>query len=79
MALRASYAIEQRWELSGEARMLVQNNQKTRDFGALLTVYRGFGDNAKVGLGYNFGSFSDDLRDTTQDDRGLFLNLQAKF
>jgi hypothetical protein len=79
VALRATYAIEQRWELSGEARMLVQNDQDTRDFGALLTVYRGFGDNAKVGLGYNFGSFSDDLRDTTQDDRGLFLNLQAKF
>ncbi|MGL4234739.1 MAG: hypothetical protein ACRCSW_01570, partial [Tabrizicola sp.] len=79
VALRATYAIEQRWEISGEARMLVQVDQDTRDFGTLLTVYRSFGDNAKLGLGYNFGSFSDDLRDTTLDDEGLFLNLQAKF
>lgn len=33
----------------------------------------------KVGLGDNFGAFSDDLRDTTLDDPGLFPNLQAKF
>jgi hypothetical protein len=79
VALRATYAIEQRWEVSGEARMLVLNDQDTSDFGTLLTVYRSFGDNAKVGLGYNFGSFSDDLRDTSLDDEGLFLNLQAKF
>ncbi|NJM82337.1 MAG: hypothetical protein HC844_07450 [Tabrizicola sp.] len=79
VALRATYAIEQQWEISGEARVLVLNDQDTRDYGTLLTVYRNFGDNAKIGLGYNFGSFSDDLRDTTLDDEGLFLNLQAKF
>jgi hypothetical protein len=32
-----------------------------------------------VGVGYNFGKFSDDLTDLTQDDQGLFLNLVAKF
>jgi hypothetical protein len=78
-ALRATYAIEQQWEISGEARVLVLNDQDASEYGALLTVYRNFGDNAKIGLGYNFGSFSDDLRDTTLDDEGLFLNLQAKF
>lgn len=79
VALRATYAIEQRWEITGEARMLVLRDKDSRDYGALLTVFRSFGDNAKLGLGYNFGTFSDDLRDTTQDDRGVFLNLQAKF
>ncbi len=79
VALRATYAIEQRWEVSAEARVLFLNDQNSRDFGTLLTFYRSFGDNAKLGLGYNFGSFSDDLRDTTLDDQGLFLNLQAKF
>ena len=29
--------------------------------------------------GYNFGSFSDDLRDLTLDDRGVFLNMVGKF
>ena len=79
VALRATYTIEQRWEISGEARMLILPDQDTTDFGALLTVYRNFGDNVKVGLGYNFGAFSDDLRDITQDDEGIFLNLQVKF
>jgi hypothetical protein len=78
-ALRATYAIEQQWELSGEARVLVLQDLDVSEYGALVTVYRSFGDNAKIGLGYNFGSFSDDLRDTTLDDEGLFLNLQAKF
>jgi hypothetical protein len=66
-------------EVTGEARILALNDEDVSEYGALLTVYRSFGDNAKLGLGYNFGSFSDDLRDTTLDDEGLFLNLQAKF
>ena len=79
VALRATYAIEQQWEVTAEARMLSLFDQRSRNFGTLLTVYRSFGDHAKLGLGYNFGTFSDDLRDTTLNDKGLFLNLQAKF
>ncbi len=78
-ALRATYDIDQLWEVSGEGRLLILPDADTKDYGALLTVYRSFGNNAKIGLGYNFGSFSDDLRDTTLDDEGIFLNLQAKF
>ncbi|WP_374434110.1 hypothetical protein [Tabrizicola sp.] len=79
LALRATYAFESNWELSGETRLLWLPDAEQTKTGTLLTVYRSFGDHAKVGLGYNFGEFSDDLRDTTLDDRGLFLNLQAKF
>jgi len=32
-----------------------------------------------VGAGYNFGRFSDDLRDLTLDDKGPFLNIVGKF
>ena len=78
-AIRATYSIDQMWEVSAEGRVLVQPHVDTRQTGTLLTVYRSFGNNAKIGLGYNFGSFSDDLRDTTQDDKGIFLNVQAKF
>jgi hypothetical protein len=45
----------------------------TTDYGALTALYRHVGDNFKVGLGYNFGSFSDDLRDLTLDDEGVIL------
>jgi hypothetical protein len=79
IALRASYTLVQDWELSAEGRMLVLPDSNAREFGGLATVYKSIGDNAKIGIGYNFGIFSDDLRDLTLDDRGLFLNLQAKF
>jgi hypothetical protein len=32
-----------------------------------------------VGVGYNFGRFSDDLRDLTLDDEGVFFNAVGKF
>lgn len=36
-------------------------------------------NNVKLGIGYNSGSFTDDLRGVTQNDEGCFLNLVAKF
>ena len=47
--------------------------------GALAAVYHHLGDNFKIGVGYNFGRFSDDLRDLTLNDQGIFLNAIAKF
>jgi hypothetical protein len=32
----------------------------------------------KLGIGYNFGAFSDDLRDLVHDDHGVFINLVGK-
>ena len=44
----------------------------------LAGVYRHINENLKLGAGYNFGHFSDDLRDQTFDDRGIFINLLGK-
>ena len=33
------------------------------------------GENFKLGAGYNFTDFSDDLTDLSYDNRGWFLNL----
>jgi hypothetical protein len=46
---------------------------------ALLAICRHVGDNFKVGVGYNFGRFSGDLRDLTLDDEGVFLNVLGTF
>lgn len=67
------------WALLGEMRVLHSENSNTTDYGALLAGYHRVGDNVKLGLGYNFGRFSDDLTDLTHDEKGLFLNLIAKF
>jgi hypothetical protein len=67
------------WDILAEARLLRMQEAGTTDFGAVGAVYRHFGDNFKVGVGYNFGRFSDDLRDLTLDDQGFFLNAIGKF
>jgi hypothetical protein len=43
--------------------------------GALATVSRYFGKHFKVGLGYNFTDFSDDLTDLSYDHSGAFLSV----
>jgi hypothetical protein len=48
------------------------NDRKT---GALLGVHRYLGDHFKVGVGYNFTDFSEDLTDLSYDHHGFFFNL----
>ena len=43
--------------------------------GALAMVSRYLGKHVKIGLGYNFTDFSDDLTDLNFDHQGVFLNL----
>jgi hypothetical protein len=43
--------------------------------GALATVSRYLGDHMKIGLGYNFTDFSENLTDLSFNHHGLFLNL----
>lgn len=77
--LRADLHVVNNWDMLLEGRVMYMPEAETTDFGALAAVYRHFGDNLKVGVGYNFGRFSDDLRDLTFNDRGVFLNVVGKF
>lgn len=77
--VRADFHVVKNWDALLEARVMHIPGQDTTDFGALVGIYRHFGDNFKVGVGYNFGRFSDDLRDLTFDDQGVFINLIGKF
>ena len=75
----ARYNMVDNWDILLEARHLDLVDAGSQETSALGAVYRHVGDNAKIGVGYNFGSFSDDLTDITRDDQGLFLNIIAKF
>ncbi|MBM2709969.1 TonB-dependent receptor [Mesorhizobium caraganae] len=77
--VRTDVHIVKSWDLLLEGRVLHMPEAETTDYGALAAVYRHVGDNFKVGVGYNFGSFSDDLRDLTLNDEGMFLNVVGKF
>lgn len=77
--VNARYHVTHSWDLLVEGRHLEARQAGLSETSALGAVYRHVGQHAKIGLGYNFGSFSDDLTDLVQDDRGIFINLVAKF
>jgi hypothetical protein len=76
--LRLDVQVTENWEALLEGRMLWAS-EGGKDTGVLSGVYRKMGGNFKIGVGYNFGRFSDDLRDMVADDHGVFINAIGKF
>lgn len=76
--LRVDVHVVQNWDVLIEGRVRSAPQAKSFDYGLLAAVYRHIGDNLKIGAGYNFGKFSDDLSDLTYDDGGVFLNIVGK-
>ena len=77
--LRADLNIVHNWDALAEARVLWQPQSDTADLGFLIAGYRHIGENFKIGVGYNFGRFSDDLRDQSFSSHGVFLNAVGQF
>ena len=73
--LRTDLRLWKHWEGVVEGRMLHLPDLNERRSGALLGIYRYLGDHFKVGVGYNFTGFSEDLRDLNYDHQGVFINL----
>jgi len=77
--MRLDWNVVHKWDLLAEGRVLATEGISATDLGALLALYRHFGNNAKVGLGYEWGQVSDDLTDINYTGSGVFLNMIAKF
>ena len=77
-ALQLRYRLFEKWEGLAEHRWL-----KVRDGGVrkgwLLGVDRRIGDNFKIGAGYNFTGFSDNLTELKYDQKGFFVNLAGYY
>jgi len=73
--LRADWRFRKGWESLAELRLLDLSDLDQRRGGALVAIYRYFGKHLKVGAGYNFTDFSDDLTDLSYDHQGVFINL----
>ncbi|MEO8200279.1 MAG: OmpA family protein [Gemmatimonadota bacterium] len=71
---RLDWRLVRSWEMLGEVRSLTVQDADVRS-GMLFGVYRHLTDNLKVGAGYNFTDYSDDLTDLSYRNRGIFLNL----
>jgi hypothetical protein len=78
-AVRADVRIIKEWDALAEIRQLSVKSASDKRLGALLGVYRHLGNNIKVGVGYNFTDFSDDLTDLSYNENGVFFNIIAKF
>ncbi len=77
--VRADWRFRGQWEVMVEARALEMEDLGETRSGSLVALSRYFGEHFKVGAGYNFTDFSDDLTDLDYDHRGLFLNLTGAF
>lgn len=77
--INARYHAVRDWDLLIENRVLWQEQTKSKQTSTLAAAYKHLGNNVKLGVGYNFGAFSDDLNDLVNDDDGVFVNLIAKF
>ena len=74
-AVRVDWKFRPSWESLAEVRALNLPDVRQRRTGAVLTIYRSLGKHLKVGAGYNFTDFSDDLTDLSYDHQGAFFNL----
>jgi flagellar motor protein MotB len=75
VVLRADWRFLESWESLAEVRMLDLRDLRQRRGGALVAFYRYMGKHLKVGAGYNFTDFSDDLTDLSYDHQGAFVNF----
>jgi outer membrane protein OmpA-like peptidoglycan-associated protein len=67
------------WDAVAEYRWLAVTTAEDRRAGFLLAIYRHINRNVKIGVGYNFTDFSDDLTDLSYDNQGFFFNVISVF
>ena len=73
--LRTDWRVLRDWEVTPEGRTLYLPDLEEQRSGGLLSLYYYLTEHFKVGVGYNFTDYSDDLTDLDYDDHGWFLNL----
>ena len=78
-AANARVRIFDNWDAMAEYRLLHDLESDSTRHGAMVAVYRRFGDHFELGAGYNFAAFGDDLFDTDLNGHGWFINAVGKF
>lgn len=72
------YELTHKWHGLAEYRWLDVKDGGTRQ-GWMLGVDRDIGRNFRIGIGYNFTDFSDDLTNFDYDHKGFFLNVVGRY
>ncbi len=79
LILRADWHVVHAWDVTLEWRRREEKTAEDSREGMLLAGYRHFGQNFKLGVGYNFSDFSDDLTDMDYEAKGWFINAIGKY
>ncbi len=79
LAVRADWYFVEQWDVLIEARRLRVREADDERTGVLAAVHRHFGNHLKIGVGYNFTDFSDDLTDLSFDAHGIFINVLGMY
>jgi len=78
LAGQIRYGITTNWNALAEYRWLGVKQGGDRA-GVLLGIDRDIGPNFRVGIGYNFTNFSDNLTNFDYDHKGWFLNVVGRY
>ena len=76
---RARYHVIKNWDALLEYRWLESETEDDEKHGALAALYRHVGQHMKIGAGYNFTDFNDDLTDNDYDSDGIFIDVVGKY
>jgi len=76
---RGDFLLPRKWDGMVELRRLAVRETDDHRTGCLLGLYRHIGDHLKIGAGYNFTNYSDNLTDLSYRSRGFFVNTIGKF
>lgn len=80
-ANRINFHVTRKWDLAIEYRILFQTSSADNlKHGALVEIDREFYEYVRLGLGYNFTDFNDDLRNANNSQsHGPFIRMTGKF
>ena len=79
VAGRVRYHLTSKWDAMAEYHWMNSDESQDTQHGAMISVDRHIGKNMKIGIGYNFTDFDDDLSDTNGTTKGWFINLVGKY
>ena len=77
--LKSTYHIIKNWDIFTEYHWKYDEHESAVEQGAIVAINRHIGENFKVGVGYNFSNFEDDLRRDDYEAEGWFINVVGKF
>lgn len=77
--MRGRYHITNKWDGVVDYRYLRVNETQDSRHGFMVGVDRHVGKNLKVGVGYNFTDFNDDLTNLDFQSKGWFVNMLGKY